>query len=204
MNRSSRKPGGIRILVAEDEPLNALALKSQLEALGHQVLGPAANGREAIELARTQEAELAILDIRMPEVSGIEAAEAIFQIRPMPILLLTGFSTPEYIERATALPVFHFLVKPASIEDLGPAIAVARARFAEWQQFRSDAESLEHKLEDRAVVERAKALLMETRKLTEPEAYRLLQKESQNRNQPMAEIARTILLAQSVLREPES
>jgi two-component system, response regulator PdtaR len=191
----------VRILVAEDEPLNALGLKSQLEGLGHDVIGPAANGREAVELAQRESVDLAILDIRMPELTGIEAAEQIFSLKPIPILLLTGFSNPDYIERASALPVYHYLVKPISAEDLGPAISVARARFQEWLTFRSEVDTLQRKLEERRIVERAKMLLMETRGLSETDAYRLLQKESQNRNQPMVEIARTILLAQTVLRE---
>ncbi len=201
--RPIRRHGGIRILVAEDEPLNALALKSQLEALGHTVIGPAANGRDAVELARKHEIDLALLDIRMPELNGIEAAQQVFLLRPVPIILLTGYSNPEYIEKAVSLPVFHYLVKPVSIEDLKPAITVARARHAEWLKYRDESESLEKKIEDRALVERAKVLLMETRHLTEADAYRVLQKESQNRNQPMVDIARTVLLAQSVLREGE-
>lgn len=201
--RTARKLSGIRILVAEDEPLNALALKSQLEALGHDVVGPAANGREAVELARHNDVDLAVLDIRMPELSGPEAAIEIFGIKPMPILLLTGFSNPDYIEQATQLPVYHYLVKPVSVEDLGPAIAVARARFDEWVRFQDEAQTLQRKLEERRVVERAKVLLMETRGLGETEAYRLLQRESQNRNLPMVDIARTILLAQNVLRDRE-
>ncbi len=187
--------------MAEDEPLNALALRSQLEALGHRVVGPAVNGREAVRLAQENDIDLAILDIRMPVMSGIEAADEIFRIRPTPILLLTGYSSPEYIEQASSLPVFHYLVKPASMEDLGPAIAVALARFREWQEFRTDARNLERKMEERALVERAKRLLMTSRGLAEVDAYRLLQKESQNRNQPMVDIARSILVMRSVLEE---
>ncbi|MGH7475586.1 MAG: ANTAR domain-containing response regulator [Longimicrobiales bacterium] len=190
---------GARILVAEDEPLNALALKAQLEALGFQVIGPASNGRQAIDLAAQNPLDLAILDIRMPEVSGITAAAEIFRLQPLPILLLSGYSTPEFIKQAAELPVFHYLVKPVTMEDLVPAISVARARFREWSDFRAEARELQQKLDDRQLVERAKSLLMQNRGLSEPDAYRLLQRESQNRNQPMAEIARSILLTRTIL-----
>ena len=189
------------ILVAEDESLNALALRSQLEALGHRVVGPAKDGRDAIALARARSIDLAILDIRMPGISGLEAAEQIVQHRPVPVILLTGYSDPEYVAQATLTPIFHSLVKPISIEDLGPAISVACSRFEEWKRFKGEAEALGQKLEDRKLIERAKAVIMEMRGLSESGAYRLLQKESQNRNQPMAEIARTILMAEPLLRD---
>ncbi|HEX7050620.1 MAG TPA: response regulator [Longimicrobiales bacterium] len=192
----------LRILLAEDEALNALALRSQLEALGHQVIGPARNGREAVELAHAEPVDLAILDIRMPELSGLEAASQIVDRRPTPIILLTGYSEPEYVAQATFAPIFHYLVKPVSLEDLMPAIAVARTRFDEWKRFRCEAQALERRLEDRKLVERAKAAIMEARGLPEHRAYRLLQKESQNRNQPMVEVARTILMAEALLRDP--
>lgn len=190
-----------KILVAEDESLNALALRSQLEALGHQVIGPARDGREAVSLARSTAIDLAIMDIRMPGLSGLEAAEEIIRHRPTPVILLTGYSDPDYIAQATLTPIFHYLVKPVSIEDLAPAIAVAYSRFQEWKTFQGEAELLGQKLEERKLVEQAKAVIMEVRGLSEGAAYRLLQKESQNRNQPMAEIARTVLLAEALLRD---
>lgn len=197
-------PRPLRILVAEDEPLNAMALRSQLEALGHHVIGPAATGREAIALAERRTIDIAILDIRMPELSGLEAAQEIFRLRPTPIILLTGYYDPDYVAQATLTPVFHYLIKPATLGDLAPAICVARARFEEWERFRYDAEAIERKLEERRLVGEAKQILQETRGLSEQEAYRLLQKESQNRNQPMADIARSILTAEALLRDPVS
>lgn len=191
----------LTILVAEDESLNALALQSQLEALGHRVAGPARNGREAVDIARVVPIDLAILDVRMPELGGLEAAERIVREKPIPIILLTGYDDPESMERAAHAPIFHYLVKPVSLEDLAPAIRVARSRFQEWRQFRNEAELLSRKLEDRKVVEEAKAVLMEARGLTEDGAYRLIQRESQNLNQPMAEVARTVIMAQAILRD---
>ncbi len=191
----------LRILVAEDEPLSAMALQAQLEALGHLVIGPAHNGREAVELARATPADLAILDVRMPALSGLEAAHEIARFAELPVILLSGYSDPELIEEATRAPVFHYLVKPVSMADLGPAIAVAMTRFKEWQAFRGEAEELEHKLEDRKLIEKAKGVIMEARGLPEAEAYRVLQRESQNRNQPMVEIARSVLMSASLLRD---
>ncbi len=191
----------LRILVAEDEPLSAMALQAQLEALGHVVIGPAHNGREAVEMARANPADLAILDVRMPGLSGIEAAQEIARFTELPVVLLSGYSDPEMIEEATRAPVFHYLVKPVSMADLGPAIAVAMTRFSEWKELRGEAEQLEHRLEDRKLIEQAKGVLMEARGLPEAEAYRVLQKESQNRNQPMVEIARSVVLSNSLLRD---
>ncbi|MBI4545019.1 MAG: response regulator [Gemmatimonadetes bacterium] len=194
----------LRILVAEDEPLNALALQAQLEALGHEVVGPARNGREAIELARTHSLELAILDIRMPEVSGLEAAREIFRITPIPILLLTGYSDPDFIAQATRSPVFHYLVKPVSLADLAPAISVARNRFQEWLHFTDEAAQIEREIRERKVIEQAKGILIQARGLSEEEALALLNREAENRGLPMAEIARTIVAAHSLLRPGQS
>ncbi|MFO7260744.1 MAG: response regulator [bacterium] len=188
----------LKVLLAEDEPLNALALRAQLETLGHQVIGPAADGSAAVELAREHPVDLAILDIRMPGLSGLEAARRIFAVRPVPIIVLTGYSDSETISHAVDAPVFHFLVKPVSIDDLPPAISVARSRFLEWRSFTEEALTLERKLENRAVIEQAKRVLMAVRHFSEPEAYRLLQRASQNRNQPMVEVARAVLIAQGL------
>ena len=191
----------LRILIAEDEALNALALRSQVEALGHTIVGPARNGREAVELASRTPVDLALLDIRMPAMSGVEAAEEIVRHRPVPIILLTGFSEPEYVDQAVRAPVFHFLVKPVSLEDLAPAIGVAGARFKEWLEFREDAERIRRQIEERELLDQAKRVIMQARGLSEHGAYRLLQQESQRRSQPMVEIAQTILTAESVLHD---
>lgn len=191
----------LRILIAEDEALNALALRSQVEALGHTIVGPVRNGREAVELASRTPVDLALLDIRMPAMSGVEAAEEIVRHRPVPIILLTGFSEPEYVDQAVRAPVFHFLVKPVSLEDLAPAIGVAGARFKEWLAFREDAEKIRRKIEARELLDQAKRVIMQARGLSEHGAYRLLQQESQRRSQPMVEIAQTILTAESVLHD---
>jgi two-component system, response regulator PdtaR len=191
----------LRILIAEDDSLNAMALRAQLEALGHDVVAVAPDGEDAVRLASETTPDLAILDIRMPRLSGLDAAARIFADRPLPIVLLTGYSDPDAVAQAARLPVYVYLVKPVDGTDLAPAIGVAVQRFADWQRLDREVSELERKLADRKLVERAKGVLMDARGLSEREAYRLLQKESQNRNQPMAEVARTILMADPVLRK---
>ena len=190
----------LRVLIADDEALHNLALSSQLQQLGHQVVGTAANGREAVEKARETQPDLIFLDIRMPELTGPEAAHAIAAERPVPIIILSAYSDDRTVGEATKAPIFHYLVKPVDPHDLAPAMAVARARFAEWQNARSERDQLETRLEERKVIERAKGLLMETRGLNEREAYRFLQKTSQDKNTPMVELARKILLAAPLLQ----
>jgi response regulator NasT len=191
----------LRVLIADDEALHNLALTSQLETLGHQVVATAVNGREAVELARQTKPDLAFLDIRMPSMTGPEAAHEIASDRPIPIIILSAYSDSRTVEEATKAPVFHYLVKPVDPDDLAPAIAVARARFDEWLDARKQRDLLEVKLEERKIVERAKGLLMDSRGLSEREAYRFLQKTSQDKNTPMVELARKILLAAPLLQK---
>ncbi len=191
----------LRFLIADDEALHNLALTSQLEALGHEVVATASNGREAVELAREKKPDMAILDIRMPVMTGPEAAHEIHRDRPIPIVILSAYSDRRTVDEATRSPVFHYLVKPVDPDDLAPAIAVARARFGEWIDARHERDVLVNKLEERKVLDRAKGILMESRNLSEREAYRFLQKSSQDRNTPMVDLARKILLAAPLLQK---
>lgn len=191
----------LRVLIADDEALHNLALTSQLDTLGHQVVATAANGKEAVELAREFKPDLAFLDIRMPVMTGPEAAHQIAAERPIPIVILSAYSDSRTVDEATRSPVFHYLVKPVDPDDLAPAIAVARARFEDWMEARRQRDQLEVKLEERKLIERAKGLLMDTRNLSEREAYRFLQKTSQDKNTPMVELARKILLAAPLLQK---
>lgn len=190
----------LRVLIADDEALHNLALSSQLQQLGHEVVATAATGREAVEKAREHSPDMIFLDIRMPEMTGPEAAHAIASERPVPIIILSAYSDDRTVGEATRAPVFHYLVKPVDPHDLAPAMAVARARFDEWRAARSERDQLETRLEERKVIERAKGLLMETRGLNEREAYRFLQKTSQDKNTPMVDLARKILLAAPLLQ----
>jgi response regulator NasT len=191
----------LRVLIADDEAIHNLALTTQLETLGHEVVGTATNGRQAVELARAEHPDLVFLDIRMPVMTGPEAAEQIAAEDPVPMIILSAYSDARTVEQAVKAPIFHYLVKPVDPDDLAPAIAVARARFHEWLATRQERDRLETKLEERKIVERAKGLLMESRGLSERDAYRFLQKMSQDKNTPMVELARKILLAAPLLNK---
>jgi two-component system, response regulator PdtaR len=190
----------MRILVADDEEASARALKELLEVIGHVVVGPAADGDEAVQLATRESPDLAILDIDMPRLSGLDAIDRIVRTRPIPVIVLTGHSAPEYVDRAAALPVFNYLTKPAGAAALIPAIRLASARFEEWSRLHGQVDELSQKMEERKLVERAKGILMETRHVSEDEAYALLRRESQKRGRPMSEVARAVLAASALMR----
>jgi two-component system, response regulator PdtaR len=190
----------MRILVADDEEPSARALKELLEIIGHVVVGPACDGDEAVRLATRESPDLAILDIDMPKLSGLDAIDRITRDRPIPIIVLTGHSAPEYVDRAAALPVFNYLNKPAGAAQLVPAIRMATARFQEWSRLHGQVGELNQKMEERKLVERAKGILMQTRGLSEDEAYAMLRRESQKRGRPMIEVARAVVSAASLMR----
>ncbi len=185
--------GAARILIADDEAIRLMALKRQLATLGMDVVAEATTGREAVALARDTAPDLAILDIKMPELDGIEAARAITRARPIPIILLTAYSDQGLIERAAAAGVFAYLVKPVGEEDLLPAILTARTRFREFQELRGEVASLGDALEARKVIERAKGMLMDRFRLSEAEAFRRMQIQSQRENKRLVEIARALI-----------
>ncbi len=189
----------LRILIADDESIRLLSLRAQLTALGHQVVAEATTGAEAVALAQQTQPDLAILDIKMPVMDGIEAAEQITQARPIPIILLTAYSESQLVERATRANISAYLMKPVAEEDLLPAIALALARFGEFQALQREVASLREALEARKVIERAKGILMRRLNLTEEEAFRRLQRQSQDTNRKLAEVAQAIVLADQML-----
>jgi response regulator NasT len=188
----------MRILVADDEPSSAQALKELLEVIGHQVIGPAPDGAEAVRLAGRDRPDLAILDIDMPRMSGLDAIGEITRARPIPVIVLTAHTDPELVERAAELPVFNYLAKPAGASDIIPAIRMAEARFHEWERLNGRVSELSQKMEERKAIERAKGILMELKGISEGDAYRLLQRESQQRSKSMIEMARMIIATQGV------
>jgi len=189
----------LRILIADDEAIRVMTLRTQLRALGFEVVAEATTGREAMELAARSEPDLAILDIRMPELDGIAAAREITAHRPIPVVLLTAYSEPELVERATEAGVFAYLVKPVSEEDLLPTILLARARFEEFRLLQQEVADLREALEARKVIERAKGILMKRLGISEAEAFRRMQVQSQRENKKLVEIARAIVTAHGVL-----
>lgn len=189
----------LRILIADDESLRVMSLKGQLETLGHKVIAEASNGKEAVRLADELRPDLAILDIKMPEMDGIEAAQKITATRPIPIILLTAYSERELAERAASANVSAYLMKPISEQDLLPAIALAVSRFKEFQALHQEVDDLRDALETRKLVERAKGILMRRLNLSEEEAFRRMQRRSQNENKKLAEIAQAIITADGML-----
>ena len=183
----------LRILIADDESIRLLSLRAQLAALGHIVVAEASNGEEAVVLAASTQPDLAIIDIRMPVADGIEAAQRITEARPIPIILLTAYSEAQLVERAAQANIAAYLMKPVSEEDLLPAITLALIRFRQFQALRREVADLREALEARKLIERAKGILMRRTACSEPDAYRILQRSSQDRSKPMVEIARAVL-----------
>ena len=183
----------MRILIAEDETIIRLDLRALLEKAGLDVCAEARDGEEAVELARTERPDLAIMDVKMPRLDGIEAARRILDERPIPIVMLTAYGQDELVSRAIEAGVFGYLVKPFRETDLLPAIATARARHEELQTLREDAESLSEALAARKVIERAKGLLMAKEGLTEDEAFDRLRRASQVSGRPLKVIADAVV-----------
>src|SRR5687767_6832947 len=183
----------MRILIAEDETIIRLDLRDLLERSGFEVCAEAKDGEEAIALARSEEPDLAVLDVKMPRLDGIEAARRILDERPIPIVMLTAYGQDELVSRAVEAGVFGYLVKPFREQDLLPAIRAARARHAELEALRDEAESLAEALATRKVVERAKGLLMERESLTEQEAFARLRRASQVSGRPMKVVAEALI-----------
>jgi AmiR/NasT family two-component response regulator len=193
-NRAETVPNErLRILVAEDETIIRLDLKDTLERAGFDVCAEARDGEEAVELARAKQPDLAVLDVKMPRLDGIEAARRILAERPIPIVMLTAYGQDELVARAVEAGVFGYLVKPFRETDLLPAIQAAKARHAELEALREEAESLAEALATRKVVERAKGLLMERDGLSEREAFRRLQRASQVSGRPMKVVAEALI-----------
>src|ERR1051326_8376617 len=183
----------MRILIAEDETIIRLDLRELLERAGYEVCAEARDGKEAVELARAERPDLAVLDVKMPQLDGIEAARRILDERPIPIVMLTAYGQEELVSRAVEAGVFGYLVKPFRESDLLPAIHTARARHEELIELREEAESLAEALAARKSIERAKGLLMEKEKLTEQEAFSRLRRASQVSGKPLKVVADAVV-----------
>jgi len=183
----------VRILIAEDETIIRLDLRGLLESAGFEVCAEARDGEEAVELARAERPDLAVMDVKMPRLDGIEAARRILEERPIPVVLVTAYGERELVARAVEAGVFGYLVKPFRETDLLPAIATARARHEELAALREEAESLAEALAARKAIERAKGLLMAKEGLTEAEAFTRLRKASQVSGRPLKVIAEAVV-----------
>lgn len=188
-------PDRRRVLIAEDEALIRLDLKELLEEEGYDVVGEAADGQEAVRQARELRPDLVILDVQMPVLDGLAAAERIARERIAPVVILTAFSQRELVDRAREAGAMAYLVKPFERTDLVPAIEMAASRYAEISSLEREVADLQQRLEVRKLVDRAKGLLMSEQGLSEPEAFRWIQRSAMDRRATMADVAADIIAA---------
>ena len=188
----------IRVVIAEDESVNRVDLEEELEQQGYEVVGAAADGEAAVNLTRELHPDVVLMDIKMPKMDGIEAAETLTREKLAPVLLFTAYSDDDLIERAQAAGVVHFVTKPWREKDLKPAIEIALSRFNEFRAMETKVKDLEEALATRKVVEKAKGVLMEKYKLSENEAFKRIQRLSMNNRKSMREVAEAILLAEEL------
>ena len=192
----SLKPAA-RILVAEDEALIRLDLVEMLTEAGYEVVAQATNGVEAIALAKEFKPDLAILDVKMPELDGISAAQEIIEISP--VLMLTAFSQKELVERARDAGVMAYVVKPFSINDLTPAIEIAMSRHLQMRSLKEEVSDLNERLETRKIIDRAKGILMAAMNLSEPQAFAWIQRAAMDRRISMKAVAEAVISPDSAL-----
>jgi len=185
-----------RILVAEDETLIRMDLVEMLTEAGYEVIAQATNGEEAIALANEHKPDLAILDVQMPVLDGISAAEKIITIAP--VLMLTAFSQRELVDRARDAGVMAYVVKPFAISDLVPAIEIAISRHSQMRSLADEVADLHDRLETRKVIDRAKGILMKALNLTEPEAFSWIQRAAMDRRITMKEVAEAVISPSAV------
>ncbi len=206
-----------RIVAADDEPLIRMNLRETLNSLGYEVVGEAGDGSQAVKLARELRPDLVIMDIKMPEMDGIEAAHILTSEQVAPVLLLTAYSDRELIERAKGAGVMNYLVKPFREESLTPAIEVTLATWGSMQQLdqqvdtlqgqldvtQNELGSLREQLEARKMIERAKGMLMQRKGISEQEAFRIVPKRSMDSRKSMREVAKEIIDAYSLTDDLE-
>ncbi|MBW1604706.1 response regulator [Streptomyces sp. JJ66] len=186
-------PEVTRVVIAEDEALIRMDLREMLEEEGYTVVGEAGDGQRAVELAREHDPDLVIMDVKMPVLDGISAAEVIAGESIAPVLMLTAFSQRELVERARDAGAMAYLVKPFSKSDVVPAIEMAVSRFAQLKQLESEVSDLTQRLETRKLVDRAKSLLQTEYGLSEPAAFRWIQKTSMDRRLSMRQVAEAVI-----------
>jgi AmiR/NasT family two-component response regulator len=192
----------VRVLIAEDEALIRLDLREMLEEEGFDVVGEAADGEQAVSLARQLTPDLVICDIKMPKMDGIQAAAQITEARIAPVVMLTAFSQRDLIERARDAGAMAYLVKPFQKRDLLPAIEMATSRFAEMRALEAEVSGLRERLEARKLIERAKGTLMTKHGLSEPEAFRWIQRAAMDNRTSMRAVAELVLRGDEPAGQP--
>jgi len=189
-------PDPLRILIADDEAVIRLGLRSMLEDQGYRVVGEAADGTRALDLVRRLRPDLVFLDIKMPGIDGLQAAQALLAERAVPVIVLTAYADREFVDKAKDAGVLAYLVKPVRESDLRPTVEVALARFREIRALHDDVGSLEDALATRKLIERAKGVLMRRNGLDETAAFAQIQRQARNSRKTMKEIAEEILAQQ--------
>lgn len=186
-------PTPMRIVVAEDETIIRLDIVETLTAQGYNVVGQAENGQRALELVEELTPDVVLMDISMPVMDGLTATRSITERSLAPVVILTAFSQRDLIDQATQAGAMSYIVKPFSESDLVPAIELARARFDEFVSLAAEVSDLETRFETRKLVDRAKTLLQERLEISEPEAFRWIQKTSMDRRLTMRDVAQTVV-----------
>ncbi|CAN2194339.1 AmiR Response regulator with putative antiterminator output domain [Candidatus Nanopelagicaceae bacterium] len=197
MSNEAKPSAPVRILVAEDEALIRMDLVEMLQEAGYEVVAQATNGEEAIALATEHQPDLAILDVKMPVLDGISAAEKIISIAP--VLMLTAFSQKELVDRARDAGVMAYVVKPFTISDLVPAIEIAISRHTQMKSLAEEVADLHERLETRKIIDRAKGILMKALNLSEPEAFSWIQRAAMDRRLTMKEVAHAVISPEAAL-----
>lgn len=191
-----------RVLVAEDEHLVAMHLVEHLEALGYEVVGPACDGEQVLALAKTDRPDLALVDIRMPGMDGLEAAGVLFPQMGIPVVMVSAFSDPDYVQAGAKVGVFGYLLKPVNADDLRVGIEVAWSRYQSEVGLRDEVTELKTALANRKIIERAKGVLMKKLKIQEDEAMRRLQKQARNSRIKLVDLSQAIINAEELLEDP--
>ncbi|MFT5323855.1 MAG: AmiR/NasT family two-component response regulator [Planctomycetaceae bacterium] len=195
--------GALRLIVADDEPDMRDFYQTMLTSQGHDVVAMAEDGRQLVDLTLQLKPDLIITDIRMPELDGLSAVREITSQNPIAAIVVSAYTDDAYIQQATRDCILAYLVKPIRATDLSPAIALARQRFREFQALQQQADSLRQTLEDRKLIERAKGIVMDRGGLSKKDAFLRLRKLSNDRNEKLVDIARTIVTAEAAF-ETES
>jgi len=192
----------MKVVIAEDDSIVELGLRRMLKGLGHQVVGSGRNGEEAVQLVQDRHPDIAVLDIKIPEVDGLEAARRIMKRFPVAILMLTAFTEHKLIKKAAESGAFAYLVKPVSMNQLDAAMNLATARFKDQHHLKEEAERLENELENRKLIDRATKILAGYLAVSEREALRRIQEESRRQRRKIEETTKAIIATCEIMSRP--
>ena len=193
--------GPKRLLVADDEHLVAMGMKNNLEELGYEVIGPAGDGQAAITLCETLKPDMALLDIQMPGLNGLAAAEKIYQELHIPVVIFSAYSDQEYVDSSNDAGVFGFILKPVTRDQLRVGIEIAWGRYLDSADQVEEISGLKERLEQRKIIEQAKWILVKRKSVEEPEAMKMLQKQARNNRRSLIDVARAVVESDSLLSE---